>query len=153
MAAGPIPLSEVSFEGKGLWPGGRGAIEHYLEESLDRLGITDPRARANWTAGMLTIAEHESTYRTDAINLGDSNAHGARQVDGGPLHSTRGPFQVEPATFASHHQPGTSNHAWDPVASGCAAINYTMARYHVARDGHNLRALVGQANPGVHHGY
>lgn len=153
IAAGAIPLSEVSFEGKGVWPGGRGAIEHYLEESLDRLGITDPRARANWMAGMLTIAEHESTWRTDAINLKDSNAHGPHQVDGGPLHSTRGPFQVEPGTFASHHQPGTSNHVWDPVASGCAAINYVMSRYGVARDGHNLRALVGQANPGVHHGY
>ena len=153
VAAGSIPLSDVSFEGKGVWPGGRGAIEHYLAESLDRMGITDPRARANWTAGLLTIAEHESTFRTEAINLGDSNAHGPRQVDGGPLHSTRGPFQVEPATFASHHQPGTSNHVWDPVASGCAIINYTMSRYGVARDGHNLRSLVGQANSGVHHGY
>jgi hypothetical protein len=153
IAAGLIPLSEVSFEGKGVWPGGRAAIERYLGESLDRLGITEPRVRANWLSGFLTIAEHESTYRTDAINLSDSNAHGPHQVDGGPLHSTRGPYQVEPGTFASHHQPGTSNHIWDPVASGCAVINYVMARYGVSRDGHNLRALVGQANPGVHHGY
>ena len=48
VAAGAIPLSEVSFEGKGVWPGGRGAVSRYLDEALDRMGITDPRARANW---------------------------------------------------------------------------------------------------------
>ena len=117
------------------------------------MGITEPRARANWMAGMLTIADHESTDRGDAINLKDTNAHGPRQVDGGPLHSSRGMWQVVPGTFASHHQPGTSNHIWDPVANACASMNYQMARYGVSRDGHNLRALVGQANPGVHHGY
>lgn len=150
---GRIPLSQVSFEGKGVWPGGRAAVGHYLEEALDRMGITDPRARANWIAGMTTIAEHEATCRADAINLSDTNAHGPRQVDGGPLHATRGPWQVMPDTFAAHHQPGTSNHIWDPVASACASMNYQMSRYHVARDAHNLRALVAQANPGVHHGY
>jgi hypothetical protein len=153
VAAGAIPLSEVSFEGKGLWPGGRAAAQRYMEEALDRMGITEPHARANWMAGMLTIADHESTDRGDAINVSDSNAHGPRQADGGPLHSSRGMWQVIPDTFASHHQPGTSNHIWDPVANACASMNYQMARYGVARDGHNLRALVGQANPGIHHGY
>ncbi|WP_264961020.1 transglycosylase SLT domain-containing protein, partial [Mycobacterium kiyosense] len=150
---GAIPLSDVSFEGKGVWPGGRGAIGRFLEEALDRMGISDPGARANWRAGMMTIAEHESSFRADAINLIDGNAHGSRQVDGGPLNSSRGPWQLVPGTFAEHHHPGTSNHIWDPVANACASMNYQMSRYGVARDGHNLRALVGQANPGVHHGY
>ncbi|WP_240751303.1 transglycosylase SLT domain-containing protein [Mycobacterium paragordonae] len=150
---GAIPLSEVSFEGKGVWPGGRGAIGRFLDEALDRMGISDPRARANWRAGMMTIAEHESSFRADAINLIDGNAHGSRQVDGGPLNSSRGPWQLVPGTFAKHHHPGTSNHIWDPVANACASMNYQMSRYGVARDGHNLRALVGQANPGFHHGY
>ena len=153
VAQGAIPLSEVSFEGKGVWPGGRAAVSRYLEETLDRMGISDPRARANWTAGMTTIAEHESGYRTDAINLGDSNAHGPRQADGGPLHSSRGPWQLAPGTFARYHQPGTSNHIWDPVANACASMNYQMSRYGVAHDGHNQRAMVRQANPGIHHGY
>jgi SLT domain-containing protein len=153
IAAGAIPLSEVSFEGKGVWPGGRGAVGHYLEEALDRMGITDPRARANWISGMTTIAEHESGFRADAINLSDSNAHGPRQADGGPLNSSRGAWQVVPGTFAKYHQPGTSNHIWDPVANACASMNYQMSRYGVAHDGHNARAMVGQANVGIHHGY
>ncbi|WP_260861337.1 lysozyme family protein [Mycobacterium simulans] len=153
VARGAIPLSEVSFEGKGVWASGRGAMRRYLEEALDRMGITDPRARANWLEGMTTIADHESSYRADAINLSDSNAHGARQADGGPLHATRGPWQVMPDTFASYHQPGTSNHIWDPVANACASMNYQMARYGVSHDGHNQRAKVGQANWNIHHGY
>ncbi|KPN50976.1 hypothetical protein AN933_20550 [Mycobacterium intracellulare subsp. chimaera] len=148
-----MPLSEVSFEGKGVWGSGRGAMRRYLEEALDRMGITDPRARANWMEGMTTIADHESSYRANAINLSDSNAHGARQVDGGPLHATRGPWQVMPDTFARYHQPGTSNHIWDPVANACASMNYQMARYGVSHDGHDQRAKVGQANWNVHHGY
>jgi SLT domain-containing protein len=153
VAQGAIPLSEVSFEGKGVWPGGRGAMRRYLEEALDRMGITDPRARANWISGMTTIADHESGCRADVINLTDSNAHGPRQADGGPLNSSRGPWQLVPGTFATYHQSGTSNHIWDPVANACASMNYQMSRYGVAHDAHNQRAMVGQANPGVHHGY
>ena len=99
VAQGAIPLSEVSFEGKGVWPSGRGAMRRYLEEALDRMGIRDPRARANWVSGMTTIADHESGFRANAINLTDSNAHGPRQVDGGPLNSSRGPWQLVPGTF------------------------------------------------------
>ncbi len=153
VARGAIPLSEVSFEGRGVWASGRGAVRRYLEEALDRMTITDPRARANWMEGMTTIADHESSYRANAINLSDSNAYGPRQADGGPLHATRGPWQVMPDTFARHHQPGTSNHIWDPVANACASINYQMARYGVSHDGHDQRAKVGQANWNIHHGY
>jgi hypothetical protein len=153
VAAGAIPLSEVSFEGKGVWPGGRGAVRRYLEEALDRMGISDPGARQNWISGMTTIADHESGFRADAINLSDSNAHGPRQSDGGPLNSSRGPWQVVPATFAKYHQPGTSNHIWDPVANACASMNYQLSRYGVAHDGHNQRLMVAQASVGVHHGY
>jgi Transglycosylase SLT domain len=153
IAEAAIPVSEVSFEGKGVWPGGESAIRRYLGEALDRMGITDPAARARWTAGMMTIADHESSYRADAINLSDSNAHGPRQVDGGPLNSSRGPWQVIPSTFAAYHQPGTSNHIWDPVANACASMNYQMHHYGVTIDAGNQRAKVGQANPGVYRGY
>jgi SLT domain-containing protein len=148
-----IPLSQVSFAGKGAWPSGERAMRGYVEEALDAMGIHDPRARANWMPGMLTIADHESSSRTEAINLTDSNAHGPRQEDGGPLHSTRGPWQVMPDTFARFHQPGTSNSVWDPVANAAASMNYQMHEYGVARDGHNQRALIGQANPGIRRGY
>jgi Transglycosylase SLT domain len=153
VAAGAIPLSEVSFEGKGVWPGGRGAVRRYVEEALDRMGISDPGTRENWISGMSTIADHESGFRADAINLSDSNAHGPRQADGGPLNSSRGPWQLVPGTFAKFHQPGTSNHIWDPVANACASMNYQMSRYGVAHDGHNERLMVAQASVGGHHGY
>jgi len=148
-----VPLRSVSFENRPAWRGGRNAIIGYLNQALDIMGITDPGARARWLEGMLVLAEHESTYRTTAVNVDDCNAHGPEQADGAPLHATRGPFQVMPDTFAAYHQPGTSTMVWDPVASACAAMNYIMATYGVARDANNLRVLVAQTNPGVRHGY
>ena len=117
------------------------------------MGITDVAARARWIAGMLVLADHKSGYRSSALNLGDVNAHGAVQIDGAPLHASRGPFQVVPETFAAYHQPGTSPMVWDPVASACAAMNHIMATYGVRRDAANLRALVAQTNPGIRRGY
>lgn len=148
-----IDLSEVTFDGRAAWPDGPEAIRGYLEEALTRLGITEPSARDNWITGMMTIADHEAEFHGDAINLYDVNAYGPPQPDGGPLHATRGPWQVMPDTFAAFHQAGTSNSAWDPVAAACASMNYQMSRYGVSRDGSNERLLVGQANPGIRHGY
>jgi SLT domain-containing protein len=102
---------------------------------------------------MLVLADQESAYRTSAINVSDSNAHGAVQVDGGPLHATRGPFQVTADTFAEFHRPSTSNLVCHPVASACTAINHIIATHRVARDASNLAARVGQTNVGVHRGY
>lgn len=150
---GPIHLSEVGFEGRGTWPEGPEAIRGYLEQALDRIGITEPPARGHWIEGMMTIADHEAEFHSAAINLYDSNAYGPPQLDGAPLHATRGPWQVMPDTFAMFHQAGTSNSAWDPVATACASMNYQMSRYGVSRDGSNQRKLVGQANPGIRQGY
>jgi SLT domain-containing protein len=125
-------------------PGGRSALS----------GKGKPRIRnPHWLSGMTTIADHESGFGADAINLSDSNAHGPRQSDGGPLNSSRGPWQLVPGTFARYHQPGTSNHIWDPVANACASMNYQMSRYGVSHDGHNQQMMVAQARAGVHHGY
>lgn len=149
----PIQLSQVGFDGRGAWPEGPDAIRGYLEEALTRIGITDAPARGHWIEGMMTIADHEAQFHSGAINLSDSNAYGPSQLDGGPLHATRGPWQLMPDTFAAFHQAGTSNSAWDPVAAACASINYQMRRYGVSRDGSNQRMLVGQANPGIRQGY
>lgn len=150
---GGIPLRQVAFDGRGAWPDGPEAIRGYLEEALTRIGVTDASARGHWIEGMMTIADHESQFHSAAINLFDSNAYGPSQLDGGPLHATRGPWQVMPDTFAAFHEPGTSNSAWDPVATACASMNYQMSRYGVSRDGSNQRMLVGQANPGIRQGY
>lgn len=154
-AAAPrgIPLPQVAFDGRGAWPDGPEAVRGYLEEALTRIGITEALARVRWIDGMMTIADHESQFHSAAINLSDSNAYGAAQPDGGPLHATRGPWQVMPDTFATFHQPGTSNSAWDPVAAACASMNYQMSRYGVSRDGSNQRILVGQANADIRQGY
>lgn len=154
-AAAPrgIQLREVAFDGRGAWPDGPDAVRGYLEEALTRIGITEAPARDRWIEGMMTIADHEAQFHSNAINLSDSNAYGPPQLDGGPLHATRGPWQVMPDTFAAFHQAGTSNSTWDPVAAACASINYQMSRYGVSRDGSNQRMLVGQANPGTRQGY
>jgi hypothetical protein len=148
-----ISLPQVAFDGRGAWPEGPEAIRGYLEDALTRIGIMEASARGHWIEGMMTIADHEAQFHSNAINLFDSNAYGPPQLDGAPLHATRGPWQMMPDTFAAFHQAGTSYSAWDPVAAACASINYQMSRYGVSRDGSNQRMLVGQANPGIRQGY
>ena len=146
-SAAAIPVSEVDLRKKGF-PGGADAYRDYIGKTLDHKGITDPVARANWTRGFMTAASRESGFRPDAVNMSDSNAHGARMADGAPANSSRGGLQTIPSTFAANHEPGTSRSIYDPIANIAAAMNYVMRRYHVARDGSNLSS-VGQFNP--HH--
>ncbi|GAA1084822.1 MULTISPECIES: hypothetical protein [Kitasatospora] len=146
---GKIPMSDVDYSGAGSWKSGRAACEDYVNQALDTMGIKDPQARANWMRGLLTMTQRESSYNDShwLVNKTDSNAWGPTQADGAPLHSSRGPWQCIPDTFAAYHQPGTSTKIYDPVASACASMNYMMARYHVSPDGHDLAAKVAQANP------
>ncbi|QIV80004.1 hypothetical protein EXE63_02715 (plasmid) [Mycolicibacterium frederiksbergense] len=143
--AAAIPVGQVNLAKQGF-PGGPEAYRQYLGKALDTMGVTDPTARANWTRGLMTGLARESGFHPDAVNLSDSNAHGARMADGAPAGASRGGLQTIPATFASNHQPGTSRNIYDPVANITAAMNYLMRRYHVARDGSNL-SVVGQFNP------
>ncbi|WP_236747025.1 transglycosylase SLT domain-containing protein, partial [Mycobacteroides abscessus] len=146
-SAAAIPVSEVDLRKKGF-PGGADAFRDYIGKTLDHKGITDPVARANWTRGFMTAASRESGFHPDAVNMSDSNAHGARMADGAPANSSRGGLQTIPSTFAANHEPGTSRSIYDPIANIAASMNYVMRRYHVARDGSNLSS-VGQFNP--HH--
>jgi hypothetical protein len=150
-AAG-LPVGDVRYDAHGF-PGGRGAYSTYISKALDVMGINDPVARANWTRGLETGLARESGFNPMAVNRSDSNAHGPRLGDGAPAGSSRGGLQTIPATFAAHHQPGTSTNIYDPVANIAAAMNYLMRRYHVQRDASNLSG-VGQFNPHhAPHGY
>lgn len=101
---------------------------------------------SGWLDGYMTIAVRESSYFFNAVTTNDSNTHGPLQSDGFPLYCSRGVVQCIPPTFATHHQPGTSDHIYDGVANIAASMNYVMATYSVARDGHNLTANVQQAD-------
>ena len=143
--ASAINVGDVRFDREGF-PGGRDAYGHYIARALDVMGITDPRARANWARGLQVGLARESGFNPEAANRSDANAHGAIMSDGAPANSSRGGLQTIPATFAANHQPGTSTNIYDPVANICAGMNYLMRRYHVSRDGSNLSA-VHQFNP------
>jgi hypothetical protein len=145
--ASAIPVGQVRFD-RGGSVGGAGAYREHIAKALDVLGIRDPVARANWSSGLMVGLARESGFNPAAVNLSDSNAHGAVMPDGAPANSSRGGLQTIPATFAANHQPGTSTNIYDPVANLCAAMNYLMRRYHITRDGANLSA-VGQFN--AHH--
>ncbi|WP_052681729.1 hypothetical protein [Saccharothrix sp. ST-888] len=147
--ASKIPVSDVTYGGAGTFKSGKAATEDYINQALDKMGITDPQARANWIRGMLTIASRESTYNAphSQVNTWDTNAHGARMADGAPAECSRGGWQCIPSTFAAYHQPGTSTDIYDPVANCAASMNYVMSRYHVSPDGSNLAAKVQQADP------
>jgi peptidoglycan hydrolase-like protein with peptidoglycan-binding domain len=111
------------------------------------MGITDATAQGHWKTGIMTCAKRESGYNLNAVNTWDSNAKGPIVGDGHPQGCSRGLMQTIPSTFAANHQSGTSNDIYDGVANVCAAMNYVMARYHVARDGHDLAAKVQQFDP------
>lgn len=147
--AAAIAVGDVSYDNKGAWPGGEEACRKYIAQALDRMGITNPQARADWTNGMLTIMSRESAYNSpgEQVNQGDSNAHGAEMPDGAAANCSRGACQTIPGTFAQYHQPGTSTDIYDPVANTAAAMNYCMGRYGVRQDGSDLASNVQQADP------
>jgi len=132
-----IPMSDVVYD-KVVDGSTRAAIR----EACELMGLPVN----GWFDGYMTIAVRESTYFFNAVNTTDSNAHGPLQSDGCPLYCSRGVVQCIPPTFATYHQPGTSNHIYDGVANIAASMNYVMDTYKVARDGHNLTTKVQQAD-------
>ncbi|TDZ99548.1 hypothetical protein CCUG60884_04896 [Mycobacteroides salmoniphilum] len=116
-----------------------GSVNEVIDKSLDIEGITDPQERANWAAGMRVVGRRESNFDFNAINNWDSNAQ--KGIPSG------GWLQFIEPTYRAYHAPGTSNVYTDPVGQGTAFINYTMARYGVSADGHDLAAKVQQADP------
>lgn len=146
-SAAAIAPGDVRFD-KVKFPGGMAAVNGYIDQALDAHGITDPAARARWKSLLPVGIHRESGFDTLAVNKTDSNAHGARQIDGAPFNSSRSLMQTIPTTFAANHQPGTSNYIYDPVANIAAGMNYLMRRYNVGRGAERLTS-VGQFNP--HH--
>ncbi|SHS26057.1 transglycosylase SLT domain-containing protein [Mycobacteroides abscessus subsp. abscessus] len=146
-SAAAIAPGDVRFD-KVKFPGGRAAVNAYIDQALDAHGITDPAARARWKSLLPVGIERESGFDPLAVNKTDSNAHGARQIDGAPFNSSRSLMQTIPTTYAANHQPGTSNYIYDPVSNIAAGMNYLMRRYNVGRGAERLTS-VGQFNP--HH--
>lgn len=138
-----IPLSAVGYQ-RPLRPSKR--TTEYICAALDRLGISDPAARRNWLHGYQTLIARESGGRPSAVASEPATEPGPLQADGHRLGYARGITQTIPTTFARYHQPGTSSSIYDPVANICASMNYVMHRYGVAANGHNLIALIQQAD-------
>jgi hypothetical protein len=145
--AGPghIPLSAIQYDPNGF-NNGQAALETYLNQALDVMGITNQAARQNWINGFLVAANRESSFQAGAVNKTDGNAVGPTQSDGAPAGSSRGLLQDTPEVFADFHQTGTSDNIYNPVANITASMNYVMARYGVNKDGSNL-GNVAQFNP------
>jgi Transglycosylase SLT domain len=131
----PIQLSDISFD-----PVTDGSTSAAVRSICDRLGIPS----VHWVAGVAVAAQRESSFRWNAVNDSDSNAHGPKQSDGFPLHCSRGVLQCIPTTFATFHMTGTSHHIYDGEASIGAAMNYVISRYDVSNDGSDLPAKVQQ---------
>lgn len=146
---GAISTEQIDYGNAGSWPGGAAACRDYINQALDRVGITDPVARDNWMRGMLTIASRESGFNSPRfqVNKNDVNATGATRSDGAPGKSSRGGWQTIPDTFAANHQVGTPTNIYDPVANAAAAINYLTGEKHVRPDGSDLALVVQQADP------
>lgn len=120
-----------------------------ISAGLQAAGV-NPGLFRQFDVATRTIMGGESGGATNAVNRGDSNAWGARQTDGAPAGSSRGPMQTVPGTFAANHAPGTSVFIYDPVANIAAAWRYIAVRYHVdLRTGAGLVTFMAR---GVGHG-
>jgi LysM repeat protein len=139
-AAGTIPISAVAY----LRFAGSGTVASWATAACQIMG----QPAEFWVRGYQVLCTRESSGRPNAINHYDSNAHGPLQADGYPLHCSRGVAQCIPDTFAAYHMSRTSEDIYDPVANIAASMHYVRSRYGVAEDGHNLAALVQQADPG-----
>ena len=95
-----------------------------------------------WLPGLELIAEYESGFNANAINLTDSNA-----AAGDP---SRGYMQTIMSTFDEYHEAGTSNNIYDPVANIAAAINYIKAVYGSVT---NVPGVVSVSHGGGYVGY
>jgi LysM repeat protein len=137
---GAISIGAVTFD---LYSGG-GDVGSWASQACEIMSVPP----ANWVRGYEVLCARESSGNPNAINSHDSNAHGAIQSDGYPLHCSRGVAQCIPDTFASNHVSGTSANIYNPVANIAASMRYVMNRYGVSSDGSNLASLVQQADPG-----
>ena len=143
-AESPIPVSAVRYL---QVDDSVSFVKDILPAVFKIMNIPAGPAQAYWTSGLVTAAGRESSYNFNAVNNYDSNATGPLQEDGMHANDSRGVLQCIPPTFASHHQPGTSNNIYDAIANTCAAMNYVMDDYGVSRDGHDLAAKVQQFDP------
>lgn len=75
----------------------------------------------SWLNDLAIVAEHESGFNPNAINLTDSNA-----AAGDP---SRGLMQTIMSTFLANHVAGTSFNIYNPVANIAAAIEYIKRAY------------------------
>lgn len=136
---GAISIGAVTY---GRYNGG-GEVGSWTSQTCVIMSVPP----ANWVRGYEVLCARESSGNANAINSYDSNAHGAIQSDGHPLHCSRGVAQCIPDTFASNHVPRTSANIYDPVANIAASMHYVMNHYGVSEDGANLASLVQQADP------
>lgn len=149
---GRITTDQIDFTGKGQWASGGDACRGYVRTACGIAGRPSPY----WETGMTVIAGRESAFNSPQwqVNTTDLNAKNVPELYGGgpapdgyPGQCSRGGWQCIPQTFAKHHQAGTSNKIYDPVASVAAAMNYVIAVYGVSPDGHDLAQKVQQADP------
>jgi SLT domain-containing protein len=137
----PITLEDVEYTPYV----GEGDINSWIAGACNSaaLALTD-----GWLNGYKTLCRRESSYRPNAINTTDINAHGGIVGDGHPLNCSRGISQCIPPTFAAYHVDGTSNSIYEPVANIAASMRYVIHKYHVSDDGSDLAEKVQQADPG-----
>jgi LysM repeat protein len=122
---------------------GDGDVASWTEQACEIIDVPSQ----HWVSGYQVLCSRESSGRANAINHSDVNAHGPLQVDGFPLHCSRGVAQCIPDTFAANHVSGTTAQIYDPVANIAASMHYVMNRYGVSSDGSNLSREVQQADP------
>jgi hypothetical protein len=132
----PIGTDGVGLKKTGHGPLTKSQMHAVLDKAMDNNGVTrDSKVRAKWHNLYMFMAEKESSFNPNAVNVSDSNAVGPRQVEGAPAKSSRGLLQTIPPTFARFHVAGTSHNIYDPVANTSASINYVIHNYHVDPSG------------------
>jgi hypothetical protein len=61
-------VGEITYDPDGF-ASGKAAVDTYIGDALDAMGITDPDARDNWETGPITAAFRESSYNSPRFRL------------------------------------------------------------------------------------
>ncbi len=140
LGQGRLSPAEVAIQPTGIGTLTRSQLMAVIDKGLDNNRISkDPAVRGIWRDLLYNQFTKESSGVVDAVNRGDSNAHGALMPgDNAPANCSRGLGQCIPETFAAHHVPGTSNNIYDPEANVSACIAYMMSTHRVSADGQGL---------------
>ena len=106
-----------------------GTLAGWIATAMKLTGVSG----SDWTNGLNTIIQHESSGNPNAVNNWDSNAKAG--------HPSQGLMQEIPSTFQANALPGYNTNILDPVSNIAAGIKYIESKYQTIDNVPGIKGL------------